>query len=45
MARRWLVLGHVREDMVGPDSALDPLSGRRTSLAPYCFRIDPATRA
>ena len=40
MAGRWLVLGHLREDMVSPDWGLDPLSGRRAPLAAYCFSID-----
>ena len=40
MAGRLVVLGHVRHDMVSPDWALDPLSGRRAPLAPYCFGID-----
>lgn len=40
MAGRLLVLGHVREDMVSPDWALDPVSGRRAPLTPYCFSVN-----
>ncbi|HTW10112.1 MAG TPA: alginate lyase family protein [Acidimicrobiales bacterium] len=40
MNGRYEILGHWRSDMAHPDWALDPVTGKRAPLSPYCFGID-----
>jgi hypothetical protein len=40
LAGRYETLGCTRTDMADPDWALDPATGKRAPLAPYCFHIN-----